>query len=83
MTYEQIEEIVAKKHPEHATFQIRFRVRNPIRALFIRTPDFRELGKKNLWRIVSDANIALYQQSGDESLARIFNGAEFTKLERL
>jgi hypothetical protein len=62
-------------------FEIRFKTRNPIKGLFIQTSDYSELSRKNLWRIVSETYIDEYRKSNNENLARIFNGAEFTKLE--
>jgi len=79
MTYEQITDIVQKKG--EGIFDIKFKTRNSIKGLFIKSADFRELSRKNLWRIVSESNIDAYKRSKDENLARIFNGAEFTKLE--
>lgn len=81
MTYEQIEGILQKKRS--ATFEIKFRTRNPIKGLFIQTADYAELSRKNLWRIVSESHIVEYEKSRNESLARIFNGSEFTRLEAL
>lgn len=81
MTYEQIEEIIKKPHSKNSVFEIRFRTRNPIKGLFIQTSDYRELSRKNLWRIVSESHINAYRQSPDENLARIFNGTEFTKVQ--
>jgi hypothetical protein len=81
MTHEQIEEIVQKKQKGTLTFNIRFKTRNPIKGMFIKTADYAELSRKNLWRIVSESNISSYNSSRDENLARIFNGTEFTKLE--
>ena len=83
MTYEQIEAILEKKSTTKATFQIRFKTRNPIKGLFIKTSDYGELSRKNLWRIVSETHIDDYIKSRDENLARIFNGTEITKLENL
>jgi len=80
MTYEQIE-VVQKKHSFNNVFEIRFRTRSPIKGLFIKTADFNELSRKNLWRIVGENNIAEYKKSQDANLARIFNGVEFTRLE--
>jgi hypothetical protein len=48
--------------------------------VFIRTNDFNELKSKNFWRIVSDSNVAEWERTHDTSLARIYNGAEFTRL---
>jgi hypothetical protein len=81
MTYEQIEDIVQKKNPSNPVFEIRFKTRGSIKGLFIKTSDYDELSRKNLWRIVSERYIDEYKQSNDDNLARIFNGVEFTKLE--
>jgi hypothetical protein len=81
MTYEQIETIIQKKHPSGKVFEIRFKTRNPIKGVFIVTPDYGELSRKNLWRIVSESYIAEYTKTKNDNLARIFNGTEFTKLE--
>jgi hypothetical protein len=83
MTYEQIEDVMVKKQTPTSVFEIRFKTRNPIKGLFIKTSDYRELSRKNLWRIVSESYIAEYKKSKDENLARIFNGTEFTRLEVL
>jgi hypothetical protein len=80
MTHEQIEDIVQKKTSSQV-FEIKFKKRNPIKGLFIKTPDYLELKRKNLWRIVSERNLDEYKRTRDEGLARIFNGIEFTKLE--
>lgn len=81
MTYEQIETIVQKKLPAESLFEIRFKTRNPIKGLFIRTADYQELRRKNLWRIVSESYIDEYKKTGNQNLARIFNGIDFTRLE--
>jgi hypothetical protein len=81
MTHEQIEEIVQRKHSSNPVFEIRFKTRNPIKGLFIKTSDYQELSRKNLWRIVSESYIAEYKKTFNESLARIFNGSEFVRLE--
>lgn len=81
MTSEQIADIMQRKKPTEPLFEIRFKVRNPITGLFIRTSDYDELSSKNLWRIVSESHIDEFRKTGNESLARIFNGAEFTRLE--
>lgn len=81
MTYEQIEDVLTRKTTSGSVFEIRFKTRNPIKGLFIKTSDYRELSRKNLWRIVSESHIDEYKKSQDENVARIFNGSEFTKLE--
>jgi len=81
MTYEQIEAIVQIDKSSDRVFEIKFKTRNSIKGVFIKTPDYRELSRKNLWRIVRETNIDVYRKTHDENLARIFNGVEFTKLE--
>lgn len=81
MTNEEIERFMQQKHKENKPVQITFRTRKPIRGLFIKTGDYGELSRKNLWRIVSESHIDSYQASNDIALARIFNGSEFTRLE--
>lgn len=81
MTYNEIENILQNKYPDNAVVKINFRTRNSVNGIFIKTADYKELSRKNLWRIVSATYMDAYRQSHDESLARIFNGSEFTKLE--
>ena len=81
MNYEQIEEIVKKNRSKTAVFVINFKTRSPIKGMFIETTDYRELSRKNLWRIVHENHLEEYAQSQNEALARIFNGVEFTRLQ--
>lgn len=81
MTNEQIEDIMQRKKSSESLFEIRFKVRHPIKGLFIKTADYQELSSKNLWRIVSETHIEEFRRTRNEDLARIFNGAEFTRLE--
>ncbi len=80
MTNEQIENFLVQKKLDKSPVQINFRNRNSIVGLFIQTSDFTELKTKNLWRIVGEQNIEEFKKSNDTSLARIFNGVEFTRL---
>jgi len=80
MTLQQIETALERKPNKDQVFEIKFKTRSPIKGIFIKTPDYTELSRKNLWRIVSENYIAEYKKTSDESLARIFNGVEFTKL---
>lgn len=80
MTFEQIETIVGEKHSPDQVFEIKFKTRNSIKGLFIKTADYRELSRKNLWRVVSESYIEEYKKTFNVSLARIFNGTEFTRL---
>lgn len=81
MTQEQIEGVMKRAQTSNPVFEIRFKARGTIKGLFIQASDYRELSRKNLWRIVSESNIDRYKKTNDENLARIFNGTEFTKLE--
>jgi len=80
MTYEQIEKVILTGQALDNPFEIRFKQRSPIKGLFIKTADYQELSRKNLWRIVSESNIDQYKKTRDENLAKIFNGTEFTKV---
>ena len=81
MTYEQIQNLLDRSGSVEWVFEIRFKTRSPIKGLFIKTADYIELSRKNLWRIVHEKNIDEYKKSPNINLARIFNGTEFTRLE--
>lgn len=82
MTVEQIEKFIAENLKSgQKPVTISFKTRNSIEGVFIKTPDSDELKKKNFWRIVSTARLETYQRSKDINQARMFNGAEFTKLK--
>ena len=64
--------------------RIDFRTRESIYGLFlVHDADYKDLSSKNFWRIVTRKNFDAYSKSGNSGLARIFNGAEFTKLSLL
>ncbi len=81
MTNEQIEKFLSEKSDGISPVQISFKTRASITGIFIKLPDYAELKAKNLWRIVGESRIKEYQTSKDNSLARIFNGVEITRLE--
>ena len=81
MTNNEIEQIIHGRLRVNAVVRISFKSRSSLNGIFIKTADYRELSRKNLWRIVSEMYIPAYKQSQDESLARIFNGTDFTRLE--
>lgn len=81
MTYEDIQKFMTQKFKPNAPVLISFKTRSAIKGLFIKTEDYAELSRKNLWRIVSERNIDMYHKSNDANLSRIFNGTEMTKLE--
>jgi hypothetical protein len=83
MTNEEITRFMLRQKADSLEVQISFKKRNSLKGIFIRQPDYEELSRKNLWRIVSEGHIAAYKQSKDQGLAKIFNGSEFTKLEVL
>jgi hypothetical protein len=82
MRYEDIEKFMTNK-TGNPTVEIRFKTRQPVRGMFIKTADYTELSRKNLWRIVSERSMESFNKSKDLNLSRIFNGAEFTKLEQV
>jgi hypothetical protein len=81
MTYDEIEKFFKIKNAVNLPVIINFRTRKPVKGLFIKTSDYDELRRKNLWRIVSETRLEEFRSSHDLNLARIFNGSEMTKLE--
>ena len=81
MTHEEIEKFIRQKDPGNKPVQINFKTRRSLKGVFIVMPDYPELSRKNLWRIVSESYIDSYLATNDTNLARIFNGTEITKLE--
>jgi hypothetical protein len=80
VTADQIEKFIEPQHLATRPIKIDFKTRNSLMGLFIQTNDYKELKAKNFWRIVTGPNIEIWRNSKDTNLARIFNGAEFTKL---
>ena len=80
MTNEQIEKQLQNISEAKKVFRIHFKTRNSMLGMFINTGDYDDLKSKNFWRIVTGTNIDNWKKSKDMNLARIFNGAEFTKL---
>ena len=80
MTPDKIEEYIKKKQRKNAAVNIHFKDRHTVSGLFIHTPDYEELKSKNFWRIVNRQNFEQWKESKDVSLARLFNGATFTRL---
>jgi hypothetical protein len=81
MNIEEIELFLEKqsvKTGQHV--RIDFKKRDPIFGLFIKTNDFADLKAKNFWRIVTATNMAEYQRTKNNNLARIFSGSDFSKL---
>ena len=80
MTPDLIEKFVSTKIKKGVTVNIHFKDRQTVSGLFIHTPDYEELKSKNFWRIVNRQNFEQWNQSKDINLARLFNGATFTRL---
>jgi hypothetical protein len=80
MTNVQIEKFLNQDQLDNTPVKVSFKDRKPIVGIFITSADYGELKAKNFWRIVSELNIENYRKSKDMSLARMFNGSEFTRL---
>jgi hypothetical protein len=83
MTNEAIIKQLEAKDNSEKTLNIHFKQRNTIKGVFIKGYDYDDLRSKNFWRIVTNANIERWKETKDLSLARIFNGAEFTRLSEV
>jgi len=80
MTNDQIGKFLEAGHLTKHNVKIDFKTRQSIVGLFIKTNDYDELKSKNFWRIVSETHIDSWKTSHDNNLAKIFNGAEITRL---
>ncbi len=81
MNIEDIEKFLDKNTgTEDECVQIKFKQRETIYGLFVKDADYAYLKAKNFWRIVPQAKFSAYKSSKDINLARIFNGAEFSRL---
>ena len=81
MNIEDIEKFLDKNSDENSLcVKIFFKKRNPVLGCFIRDKDYTYLKSKNFWRIITKMHFDEYLKSSDLSLAKIFNGAEFTRL---
>jgi hypothetical protein len=80
MTNDLIQKFLDKNARKNSSVNIHFKQRDTVKGVFIQTADYEELKSKNFWRIVTESNGDEWRRTGNESLARIFNGAEFTRL---
>ena len=80
MTPEMIEHFVTTKVRKGAKVNIHFKDRNTVTGLFIHAVDYDELKSKNFWRIVNQQHVEQWKETKDINLARLFNGASFTRL---
>ena len=83
MTNDLIAKFIEAKHLSHHTVKIDFKQRNSLKGLFVKTNDYDELKSKNFWRIVVEPHIDKWKDSKDINIAKIFNGAEITRLSPL
>ncbi len=75
-----IGKFIESKSLKNDRVNIHFKQRDTLKGVFIRGNDYEELKSKNFWRIVSDSKLEEWKRTQDNNLARIFNGAEFTRL---
>jgi hypothetical protein len=80
MTNDVIQKFLEKQGKKSNNVNIHFKQRSTVKGVFIHTADYEELKSKNFWRIVTESNGEEWKRTGNENLARIFNGAEFTRL---
>ncbi|MFZ4768942.1 MAG: short-chain dehydrogenase [Ferruginibacter sp.] len=80
MTNDIIDKFIKSKTQKNAKVTIYFKQRATVKGVFIQTKDYEELKSKNFWRIVSEMKVEEWEKTKDNSLARIYNGAEFTRL---
>jgi hypothetical protein len=81
MNIEDIEKFLDKYSTVDPLYvKITFKKREPIYGLFVQDKDYSHLKSKNFWRIVTKLHFDEFHRSADMSLARIFNGAEFSRL---
>jgi hypothetical protein len=81
MNIEDIEKFFEKKAIINEDYvKISFKQREAIYGLFIKDAEYSYLKAKNFWRIVPQSQLEAYKKSKNSNLARIFNGAEFSRL---
>jgi hypothetical protein len=82
MNSEDIQKFLDTKTTEENNYvKIAFKKRNPIYGLFVvGHNDYTDLKSKNFWRIVPQSQFDTYKTSKNINLAKIFCGAEFSRL---
>lgn len=80
MNIDDIERFLQRNNTDPGYVKITFKKRDDVYGLFVRDRDYGHLKSKNFWRIVTKLHFAEYQKTGDMSLAKIFNGSEFSRL---
>ena len=81
MNSEDIEKFFEKKALLNKDYvKISFKTREDMYGLFLKDAEYQYLKAKNFWRVVPQSRLEAYKASPNPDLARIFNGAEFSKL---
>ena len=81
MNTEDIEKFLSTKTSvDNKYVKINFKKRDAIYGLFVQDRDYVHLKSKNFWRIVTRKHFDEFEQSKNLSLAKIFNGTEFSRL---
>lgn len=81
MNVEDIEKFFEKKAAFNEDYvKITFKQRDAIFGLFLKDADYGYLKAKNFWRIVPQSQFEAYKTTKNPSLAKVFNGAEFSRL---
>jgi len=84
MNSDEIEKFLTEKTSASDLYvKIDFKKRDTIYGLFVRDKDYGDLKSKNFWRIVTRTHFDEYNKSKNLNLAKIFNGAEFSRLSLL
>jgi hypothetical protein len=82
MTSEEIQRFLdTKTSADNNYVRIKFKDRESIFGLFVKNHnDYAHLKSKNFWRIVPRSQFDAYDISKNAGLAKIFNGASFSRL---
>lgn len=81
MQSEDIEKFFEKKAILNEDYvKISFRQRDAIYGLFVKDGDYAYLKAKNFWRIVPQKHVEAYRATKNANLAKLFNGADFSRL---
>jgi hypothetical protein len=80
MTPDIIEKFIEDSGRKSVIVNVHFKERSTISGVFVRGEDYEELKRKNFWRIVSETNMSDWKETKNINLARLYNGAAFTKL---
>lgn len=81
MNSEDIQQFFARKADLNKDYvKITFKKRESIYGLFLKEGDYDYLKTKNFWRIVPQSRVESYKATKNASLARLYNGDEFSRL---